>query len=94
LAFQKEITQFPPHFSGFLKTMPCVVAGIASRQVFRHFVYKKQCSGSITFLYGSGYSDPYLFLTDSDPDLALSSVPFTLPNNFVIFFLSFLLITF
>ncbi len=31
-----------------------------------------QCSGSVTFLYGSGCgsrpSDPYLGLTDADPD--------------------------
>ncbi len=30
-----------------------------------------QCSGSITFWYGSGSSDPYRLLTDSAPDPAL-----------------------
>ncbi len=29
---------------------------------------KKQCSGSVTFWYGSGFSDPYLWLTDPDED--------------------------
>jgi hypothetical protein len=30
-----------------------------------------QCSGSVTFLYGSGSADPYHGLTDPDPDPAL-----------------------
>jgi hypothetical protein len=28
---------------------------------------KCQCSGSVTFWYGSGSRDPYIWLTDSDP---------------------------
>jgi hypothetical protein len=31
--------------------------------------YNKQCSGSVTFWYGSGSADPYL--SPTDPDLAL-----------------------
>ncbi len=27
-----------------------------------------QCSGSVTVWYGSGFADPYLWLTDPDPD--------------------------
>ncbi len=30
---------------------------------------KEQCSGSVTFWYGSGSGDPYLWLTDSDSAL-------------------------
>ncbi len=29
---------------------------------------RKQCCGSVIFWYGSGFSDPYLCLTDPDAD--------------------------
>jgi hypothetical protein len=38
-----------------------------------HFYPCKQCSRSVTFWYGSGSSDPYLWLTDPDHSLQIKS---------------------
>jgi hypothetical protein len=45
----------------------------------------QQCSGSVTFWYGSGPSDPYLRITDPDADPALFVSEFQIFNFFIFF---------
>ncbi len=55
-------------------------------------VYGLQCSGSVTFWYGSGSGDPYLWLTDldsdpaPDPDFFVSDLQ---DGNYIFFFVFF-----
>jgi hypothetical protein len=72
------------------------VSGVSLRSAFQQnifvfflrfleerFYYPLQCSGSVTFWYGSGSSDPYFWPTDPDPALFVSDFKDANKNNFI-----------
>ncbi len=61
----------------------------------RGLIGSNQCFGSVTFWYGSGSSDSYLWLTDPDPDQASSCRwPSRRQQKNIVFSLSFYATTF